>query len=68
MIKYNMKTKLEDLKERWVDELPKVLWAYRTTAGSTTAETPFSFAYRYETMVPVEIGVRSLKRANYDPK
>ena len=63
-----MKTKLEDLKSRWANELPQVLWAYKTIARSTTEETPFLLAYRYEAMVPVEIGARSLRRDNYDPK
>ena len=66
MIKHNLKTKLEDLKGRWADELPEVLWAYKTTARSTTGETPFSLAYGYEAMVPVEIGVGSLGRENYN--
>ena len=60
MIKHNLKMKLEDLKGRWADELPEALWAYRTTARSTTKVTPFSLASRYEAMVPVEIRVGSL--------
>ena len=63
-----MNTKLEDLKRRWVDQVPKVLWAYRTTARSTTGETPFPLAYGYEAMVPIEIGPGSLRRDNYDPE
>ena len=58
--------KLEDLKGRWADELPEVLWAYRIIARTLTRETPFSLTYGYEAMVPVEIGVRSLRRKNYD--
>ena len=68
MIKHNLKTKHKDLKEIWADELPEVLWAYNTTARSTTGETPFSLGYEYEAMVPVEIGVGSLRRDNYDPE
>ena len=60
MIKQNLKTKLEDLKGRWADELPEVLWAYRTTARWTTGEALFSLAYGYEAIVPVEIRVGSL--------
>ena len=56
MIKRNLKTKLENLKKRWADDPPEVLWAYRTTTRSTTRETPFSLAYGYEAMVLVEIG------------
>ena len=66
MIKRNMKTKLEDLKGRWADELPEVLWAYRTTLRAQTRETPFSLAYGYKAMVPLEIGAGSLRRENYD--
>ena len=40
-IKHNLKVKLEDLKRRWADELPEVLWAYRTIARALTRETPF---------------------------
>ena len=57
--------KLEDLKGRWADELPEVLWAYTTTAR-TTGETPFSLTYGYKAMVPVEIRARSLRKENYD--
>ena len=64
MIKHNLKTKLENLKGRWADKLPEVLWAYRTTARSTTGETPFLLAYRYEVMVPVEVGAGSLQIEN----
>ena len=67
-IKHNLKTKLEDLKGRWPDELPKVLWAYRTIVRSTARETPFSLAYGYEAMVAVEIGAWSMRKDNYDLK
>ena len=32
IIKFNLKMKLEEHKELWVEELPKVLWAYQTTS------------------------------------
>ena len=65
-IEHNLKTKLEDLKGRWADKLPEVLWAYRTIVRSTNRETPFSLAYGYEPIVPVEIKAGSLRRENYD--
>ena len=34
-LKAALKTKLEDLKGRWVKYLPEVLWAYRTACKST---------------------------------
>ena len=48
--------KLENLIGRWTDNILEVLWAYRTTAISTTGEMPFSLPYKYEAMVPVELG------------
>ena len=59
-IKHNPKTKLKNLKGRQIDDLLEVLWAYKTTARSTTRETPFSLAYGYEAMVPVELAIGSL--------
>ena len=67
-IKQNLKMKLKNLKGKWADDLPDVLWAYKTTARSTTGETPFSPAYGYEAMVPVELGAGSLRRNNFDPE
>ena len=66
MIKHNLKMKLENLKGRWADDLQEVLWAYRTTARSTTGETPFSLAYNYEAMIPIKLGAWSLRRENFD--
>ena len=31
IIKFNLKTKLEEHKGLWAEELPKVLWAYRAS-------------------------------------
>ena len=58
-IKAALKTKLEDLKGKWVEYLPKVLWAYRTTRKSATQETPFALAFGTEAVNPVEVGLKS---------
>lgn len=47
-IKYTLKAKLDDKKGNRVDDLPEVLWAYRTTLRTYTDETPFSLAYECE--------------------
>ena len=44
-LKAALKTKLEDLKGKWAEYLPEVLWAYRTTRKSATQETPFSLPF-----------------------
>ena len=58
-LKGALKTKLEDLKGKWVEYLPEVLWAYRTTRRSATQETPFALAYDTEAVAPVEVGLNS---------
>ena len=58
-LKAALKTKLEDLKGKWVEYLPEVLWAYRTTQKSTTRETPFALAFGTEAVAPVEVGLKS---------
>ena len=58
-LKAALKTKLENLKGKWVEYLPKVLWAYRATQKSATRETPFSLAFGTEAVAPVEVGIKS---------
>ena len=54
-----MKTKLENLKGKWVEYLPEVLWAYRTKRKSATQETPFALAFDAEAVAPVEAELKS---------
>ena len=58
-LKAALKTKLEDLKGNWVEYLPEVLWACRTTQKSATRETPFALAFGTEAVAPVEVGLKS---------
>ena len=44
-----------------MDELPWVLWAYRTTARRTTSISPFALTYGMEAIVPTEIGIPMLR-------
>ena len=57
-LKAALKTKLEDLKGKWVEYLPKVLWAYRTTCKSTTQETSFALAFGTEAIASVEVKLK----------
>ena len=68
IIKFNIQTKLEERKGLWAEELLKVLWAYRTTSRTSTGETPFSLTYGVEAMIPVEVGVPSLRCDTYNQK
>ena len=64
-IKYTLKKKLEKSKGDWVDELPLVLWSYRTSFSTTTGETPFSLAYGIDAVVPVELGIPTFRVENF---
>ncbi|XP_071708983.1 uncharacterized protein [Rutidosis leptorrhynchoides] len=45
------KKRLGMKRKGWVDELPKVLWAHRTTHKNSTGETPFSLVYGSEVVI-----------------
>ncbi|KAK3009335.1 hypothetical protein RJ639_014476 [Escallonia herrerae] len=61
-----LKKKLDGAKGLWVDELHKILWAYRTTTRNPIGETPFNLAFGTEALIPVEIGLPSLRLLTYD--
>uniref|UniRef100_A0A2N9I6A6 Integrase catalytic domain-containing protein n=1 Tax=Fagus sylvatica TaxID=28930 RepID=A0A2N9I6A6_FAGSY len=61
-----IKTRLEGAKGLWPEELPNVLWAYRTTARTPTGETPFRLTYGTEAVIPVEVGLTTWRTNNYD--
>ena len=56
-----IKTRLEGAKGIWPNELPSVLWAYRTTARTPTGETPFQLTYEADAVILVEIGLTSYR-------
>ena len=61
-----IKAKLDDAKGAWLEELPNILWAYRTTARTPTGETPFRLTYGTEAVIPVEVGVTSIRRGTFN--
>ena len=61
-----IKTRLKGAKGVWLEELPSVLWAYRTTARTPTRETLFRLAYGSEVVIPVEVGLTSYRVGNHD--
>ncbi|KAK3002810.1 hypothetical protein RJ639_019376 [Escallonia herrerae] len=62
-----IKKKLNGAKGLWVDELPKILWAYNTTTRTSTGETSFSLSFGTDALIPVEIGLPSLRVVTDDP-
>ena len=63
-----IKTRLEGTKGVWPDELPGVLWAYRTTVRTLTGETPFKLAYESEAIIPAEVHMANHRVTMYQDK
>ena len=56
-----LKKRLEQAKGKWVEKLPGVLWAYWTTLGRPTGNTPFALAYGVDVVIPIEIGLPTIR-------
>ena len=63
-----LKKRLDDAKGRWVEELPHVLWTYRTTSRRSIGETPFSMTYGAEAVIPLESGFSTTTTSSFNPK
>ena len=63
-----IKTRLEGAKEVWPDELPGVLWAYKTTVRTPTGDTPFNLAYGSEVVIPAEVHMANHRVITYQDK
>ena len=50
-----------------MEELPHVLWTYRTTPRRSTGETPFSMTYGAEAVIPLETGFPTMKTNSFNP-
>jgi hypothetical protein len=63
-----LKKKLGDRKGDWVEDIPEVLWAYRTTKKTITEETPYALTFRIEAVIPTKIGSRSYRVEAFRPE
>ena len=63
-----IKTRLEGAKRVWPDELPGVLWAYRTTVRTPTGETPFKLADGSEAVIPADVHMANHRVTMYQDK
>ncbi|RWW88637.1 hypothetical protein BHE74_00002486 [Ensete ventricosum] len=64
---------LEGLKKRifgapttWVEELPSILWASRTTPKTLTGESPYSLTFGTEAVLPPEVVFPTLQIQTHD--
>ena len=62
----HLKTRLLGRQGDWADDLPAVLWAYRTTPRSATEEAPFNLVYGSEAVVPTEFIRQTARVITFD--
>ena len=58
-------TRLEGADGIWPNELPGVLWAYRTTVRTPIWETPFKLVYGSEAVIPAEVHMANHRVMKY---
>lgn len=61
-----LKVKLDALNGRWTEELPNMLWSYRTTTRTSKGKTPFFLAFDIKAVISLEIKIPSFHMAAYD--
>nr|GEX48987.1 reverse transcriptase domain-containing protein [Tanacetum cinerariifolium] len=58
-----IKAWLDKRSKNWLEEISHVLWAHRTMIKSSNGETLFSLTYVTKAVIPVEIGMPTLRTA-----
>ncbi|XP_074298063.1 uncharacterized protein LOC141628875 [Silene latifolia] len=53
----NLRRRLQELGEKWANELPLVLWSDRMTPKTATGQTPFCLVFGAEAVIPSEVVV-----------
>ena len=61
-----IKTWLLGAKGKWLEELPNILWAYKTTTRAPTGETSFKLTFGIEIVILVEVGLTSIQVKAYE--
>ena len=60
-----LKKRLDDEKGRWVEELPHILWTYRTTPRRSIGETLFSMTYGAKAVILIETSFLMLRTSTF---
>ncbi|RRC62447.1 reverse transcriptase-like protein, partial [Escherichia coli] len=62
----SIRKRLKGAKGKWVEELPSVLWANRTTPRTSTGQTPYSLVYGCEAVLPIEAQVPIARNRTFE--
>jgi hypothetical protein len=60
-----IKKRIKDNPRKWHEKLSEALWAHRTSIHGAMKVTPLELVYGQETVLPVEIGLQSLRVTRY---
>ena len=66
IIMNGIKKRLEKVKGKWVEKLPKIFWAYRTTPRKVTNETPYVLAFKFKAIIPLEVSLTTIRNEAYN--
>ncbi|GKC05187.1 reverse transcriptase domain-containing protein [Tanacetum coccineum] len=66
-LREGIKARLDERSKDWIRELSHVLWSHRIMIKSSNGETPFLLTYGTEAVIPVEIGMPTLRTREVDP-
>nr|GEU60146.1 reverse transcriptase domain-containing protein [Tanacetum cinerariifolium] len=61
-----IKARFDERSKNWLEEISHVLWAHHTMIKSSNKETPLSLTYGTKAIIPVEIGMPTLRTAKVD--
>nr|GEW45306.1 hypothetical protein [Tanacetum cinerariifolium] len=61
-----LKAWLDERSKNWLEKISHVLWAHRTMIKSNNGETLFSLTYGTKAVIPVEIGMPTLRTVKVD--
>ena len=61
-----IKKRIKKVKGKSVDELPRMLWTYWTTLRKATNETPYSLAFGFKVVIPLEVSLSTIRTEPYD--
>nr|XP_009386626.1 PREDICTED: uncharacterized protein LOC103973709 [Musa acuminata subsp. malaccensis] len=61
----DLKRRVSAARSAWIDELPSVLWALRTTPKTPTGESPYSLTFGTEAVLPSEVAIPTPRTADY---
>ncbi|VFQ61136.1 unnamed protein product [Cuscuta campestris] len=63
-----LKKRLGEAGNKWLEELPHIVWAFRVTPRRAHGETPFSLTYGCEARLPIEAEFPTFRESNYQPQ